>query len=134
MNESIGTGRWPTSGSSAVAAQNSKRVLPGRGPAMLEAAGVDLRYMPSGILVRQVSIGSPKIRTDSPRATNCDAVANPYGPAPITTASIRCLRVGEVLLLRTIACSEERVAPAIRSLRISLEYAGIDFSEGKLRE
>lgn len=51
---------------------------------MFEAAGVDLRSIPSGMWSRQLTMGSPKTRTGMPRARRWAAVDSPYGPAPMT--------------------------------------------------
>ncbi len=77
MKVSIGTGWWPIRGSSPAAAQKSARLLPGCGAAMLDADGVDFRNIPTGIFSRQLSIGSPNVRTDSPAAARWAAVDRP---------------------------------------------------------
>ena len=49
----------------------------------------DRSSIPSGMLRRQNRIGSPTTVTDSPRRRASAATARPYGPAPMTSSSMR---------------------------------------------
>src|SRR5215813_6487176 len=51
----------------------------------------DLRWIP-GSMRRQKIIGCPKIRKSIPRDLRYAATDSPYGPAPMMTTSIECIR------------------------------------------
>src|SRR5579871_2412478 len=87
---------------------------------MSEAYGSDLRIIPSGILLRQAPIVTPKTRRSIPVEPRCAPRESPLGPAPMITTSVSdtqnlpC-RTGEAPISSTCPIPHLRRRPAAPS-------------------